>query len=169
MIRVGPTADGKGARDVTVVPVANERGLRHLAWIEGNRRKVDELSGGRVAYVHLPDTADGGYTSFNRYFFAQVGKQAAVLDERFNHGGQLADYIIDYLKRPPMSRVMTREGEDYSEPVEAIYRPEGHDHQPVRRLGRGRDAVVLPQGGHRPARRECARGAASSASAATRC
>ena len=123
VIRVGPSADGKGARDVTVVPVASERGLRHLAWIEGNRRKVDELSGGRVAYVYLPDTAGGGYTSFNRYFFAQVGKQAAVLDERFNHGGELADYIIDYLRRPPMSRVMTREGEDYTEPVESIYGP----------------------------------------------
>jgi tricorn protease len=123
VIRVGPTPDGKGARDVTVVPVASERNLRHLAWIEGNRRKVDELSGGRVAYVYLPDTAYGGYTSFNRYFFAQVGKQAAVLDERFNHGGDLADYIIDYLRRPPMSRVATREGEDYTEPVESIYGP----------------------------------------------
>jgi tricorn protease len=123
VIRVGPNPDGKGARDVTVVPVANERGLRHLAWIEANRRKVDELSGGRVAYVHLPDTAEGGYTSFNRYFFSQVGKQAAVLDERFNHGGSLADYIIDYLRRPPMSRVASREGEDYTEPVESIYGP----------------------------------------------
>ena len=123
VIRVGPNPDGKGARDVTVVPVANERGLRHLAWIEANRRKVDELSGGRVAYVHLPDTAEGGYTSFNRYFFSQVGKQAAVLDERFNHGGDLADYIIDYLRRPPMSRVASREGEDYTEPVESIYGP----------------------------------------------
>ncbi len=123
VIRVGANADGTGARDVTVVPVASETELRHLAWVEGNRRKVDELSGGRVAYVHLPDTARGGYTSFNRYFFAQVGKQAAVLDERFNHGGQLADYIIDYLRRPPMSRVMTREGQDYTEPVESIYGP----------------------------------------------
>jgi len=123
VLRVGPTADGKGARDVTVVPVPSEGNLRHLAWIEGNRRKVDELSGGRVAYVHLPDTAGDGYTSFNRYFFAQVGKQAAVLDERFNHGGQLADYIVDYLRRPPMSRVMTREGQDYTEPVASIYGP----------------------------------------------
>ncbi len=123
VIRVGPSANGQGARDVTVVPVASERNLRHLAWVEENRRKVDELSGGRVAYVYLPDTADGGYTSFNRYFFAQVGKQAAVLDERFNHGGDLADYIIQYLNRRPMCRVMTREGEDYTEPVESIYGP----------------------------------------------
>ncbi|MFI5165680.1 MAG: PDZ domain-containing protein [Thermoanaerobaculales bacterium] len=123
VIRVGAGPDGKGARDVTVVPIADEENLRHLAWVEANRRKVDELSGGRVAYVHLPDTAGGGYTSFNRYFFAQVGKQAAVLDERFNHGGDLADYIIDYLRRPPLARVASREGDDYTEPAESIYGP----------------------------------------------
>lgn len=122
-IRVGPNADGSGARDVTVVPVANEHGLRNLAWIESNRRKVDQLSGGRVAYVYLPDTANGGYTNFNRWFFSQVGKEGAVIDERFNHGGQLADYIIDFLRRPPMSRVMGREGADYTEPVASIYGP----------------------------------------------
>ncbi len=123
VIRVGSKADGSDGRDVTVVPVASERELRHLAWVEGNRRKVDELSDGRVAYVYLPDTGGGGFVSFNRYFFAQVGKKAVVLDERFNHGGQLADYIIDTLKRVPMSRVMGREGKDYTEPVAAIFGP----------------------------------------------
>jgi len=123
VLRVGPHPDGAGSREVTVVPVENETALRGLAWIEGNRRKVDELSGGKLAYVYLPDTAGGGYTNFNRYYFAQVGKQGAVLDERFNGGGQLADYIIDYLHRPVMSQVMTREGETYSEPEEAIFGP----------------------------------------------
>ncbi|HKB81437.1 MAG TPA: PDZ domain-containing protein [Thermoanaerobaculia bacterium] len=122
-IRVGPSPDGKGARDVTVVPVDDEFRLRNNAWIEANRREVDRLSGGKVAYVYLPDTAGGGFTNFNRYFFSQVGKEAAVIDERFNHGGQLADYIVDYLRRPPMSRVMSREGEDYTEPVSSIYGP----------------------------------------------
>ena len=70
MIRVGPNADGKDARDVTVVPVANEGGLRNLAWIEGNRRKVYELSGGKLAYVYLPNTGGDGFTNFNRYYFA---------------------------------------------------------------------------------------------------
>jgi len=122
-IRVGPNADGTGARDLTVVPVADEHGLRNLAWIEANRRKVDQLSGGRVAYVYLPDTADGGYTNFNRYFFSQVGKEGAVIDERFNHGGSLADYIVDAMRRPAMSRVTSREGEDYTEPIAAIFGP----------------------------------------------
>ncbi|HET8940477.1 MAG TPA: S41 family peptidase, partial [Rudaea sp.] len=69
------------------------------------------------------DTAGGGFTSFNRYFFAQTDKQGAVIDERFNHGGQLADYIVDYLRRPAMSRVFTREGETYTEPTQAIFGP----------------------------------------------
>ena len=123
VLKVGPKPDGSGARDVTVVPVESETALRNLAWIEANRRKVDEMSGGKLAYVYLPNTAGAGYTNFNRYYFAQVGKEGAVLDERFNGGGYLADYIIDYLRRPVMSFVMTREGETYSEPQEAIYGP----------------------------------------------
>ncbi len=123
VIKVGQNPDGSGSREVTVVPVAEDQSLRYLAWIEDNRRKVDQLSGGRLAYVHLPDTGFGGFSNFNRYFFAQVGKEGVVLDERFNHGGQLADYIIDYLRRPLMSRVVTREGDDWSSPTAAIYGP----------------------------------------------
>jgi tricorn protease len=123
VLKVGANADGKDSREVTVVPVESEENLRHLAWIESNRRRVDQATGGRVAYVHVPNTAGGGYTSFNRYFFSQVGKEGAIIDERFNEGGQLADYIIDYLRRPMMSKVVTREGHDWSSPSEAIYGP----------------------------------------------
>ncbi len=123
VLRVGPSPDGTGSREVTVVPVEDETALRNLAWIEDNRRKVDQLSGGRVAYVYLPDTYAGGFTNFNRYYFAQVGKQAAVIDERFNGGGQLADYIIDYLRRPLLSYFTMREGEDITTPIEAIFGP----------------------------------------------
>jgi tricorn protease len=123
VLKMGANADGKDARQVTVVPVESEENLRHLAWIEGNRRTVDQATGGRVAYVYVPNTAGGGYTSFNRYFFSQVGKDAVIVDERFNEGGQLADYIIDYLRRPITSKVVTREGHDWSSPTEAIYGP----------------------------------------------
>jgi tricorn protease len=123
LLKVGPNPDGKGAREVTVVPIESEIGLRRLAWVEGNRRKVDELTGGRVAYVHLPNTAGAGFSSFNRYYFAQVGKDAAILDERFNEGGDLADYIIDSLRRPLMSLTTSREGEDFTSPGAAIYGP----------------------------------------------
>ncbi len=123
VLKVGSNPDGSGAREVTVVPVDDEMGLRSLAWIEGNRRRVDEMTGGRVAYIYLPDTAGGGYTNFNRYFFAQIGKEAAIIDERFNGGGLIADYVIDYLRRPLLSFWTMREGKDISTPIEAIFGP----------------------------------------------
>jgi tricorn protease len=116
VIRVGPNADGSQSREVTVVPVASESGLRNLAWVEGNRRKVESLSNGRLAYVWLPDTAGGGYTFFNRYYFSQLDREGAVIDERFNSGGQAADYVIDYLRKPLNSYWALRDGEDYRQP-----------------------------------------------------
>jgi len=123
LLRVGPNPDGTGSREVTIVPVDDEIGLRNLAWIEDNRRKVDQLTNGRVAYVYLPDTYAGGYTNFNRYFFSQVGKDAVIIDERFNGGGDIADYIIDYLRRPLLSYWDMREGQDITTPIEAIFGP----------------------------------------------
>jgi tricorn protease len=123
VITVGPTADGRGAREITVVPVAKENMLRLRAWMEANRHKVDALSGGRLAYVYLPDTTVGGFANFNRYYFGQVGKQGVILDERFNHGGEIADYIIDKLNRHPEMLGSTREGADTIEPSSAIFGP----------------------------------------------
>jgi tricorn protease len=123
VVKVGAKPDGSGSRDVTVVPVDDESSLRNYAWIEDNRRKVDELTGGRVAYVYLPDTYAGGFTNFNRYYFAQVGKDAAIIDERYNGGGDIADYIIDYLRRPLLSYWNMREGKDITTPIEAIFGP----------------------------------------------
>ena len=92
-----PTMDG--ARHVVVIPVANEQGLRTRAWVESNRRQVEQLSNGQLAYVYLPNTGQPGYTSFNRYYFSQQDKKGAIIDERFNGGGSAADYIIDVLQR----------------------------------------------------------------------
>jgi tricorn protease len=122
-IKVGPTADGKNAREVTVVPVASEFAMRTRAWEEDSRRKVDQMSGGKIAYVHVPDTNVGGYLNFNRFYFGQVGKEAAIIDERYNHGGQVADYIIDELGRPLRNCAITREGEKFCSPLAQIYGP----------------------------------------------
>jgi tricorn protease len=122
-VRLGPDPSGAGARDVTVVPVASERALRNLAWVEDNRRKVDELSKGRLAYIYLPDTSAAGYTFFNRYFFPQAGKEGAVVDERFNGGGLMTDYILDYLGRRLLNYRTTRDGEDTTWPVSLIPGP----------------------------------------------
>jgi tricorn protease len=89
----------EGARQVTVVPVANEQALRTRAWVESNRRLVDKLSNGQFAYVYVPSTGQPGYASFNRYYFAQQDKLGAIVDERYNSGGSAADYIVDILGR----------------------------------------------------------------------
>lgn len=122
-IKVGSDPSGADARMVTVIPIANDTRLRNLAWIEDNRRKVDQMTGGRAAYVYLPDTAGGGHVNFTRYFFAQVGKQAVIVDERFNGGGQLATDIVESLTRKLMSGVATRDGVDELEPQGAIFGP----------------------------------------------
>ena len=88
-----------GARQIRVIPVANEQGLRTRAWVERNRRIVDSLSNGQLAYVYVPNTGQPGYTSFNRYYFAQQDRKGAIIDERFNGGGSAADYIVDILGR----------------------------------------------------------------------
>jgi tricorn protease len=84
---------------------------------------VDELSGGKLAYVHVPDTANGGYINFNRFYFAQTDKQGAIIDERYNHGGAIADYIIDLIGRPLRNCATTREGEKWCSPSQQIYGP----------------------------------------------
>jgi len=123
VLKIAADASGKDAHDVTVTPIADDLGLRNLAWIEANRRKVQELSGGKLAYVYLPDTALGGLTSFNRYYYAQLDKQGAVIDERFNSGGQAADYIIHAMQRSLMSWWAPRYGAIYRTPQASILGP----------------------------------------------
>ena len=122
VLRVGPDASGSGARDVTVVPLPDEGRLRNLAWIEENRHKVDQMTGGKVAYIYMPDTANGGLTAFNRYFYAQIGKDAAIVDERFNGGGLLATDIAEILNRKPLSAASNRVGEPLMQP-QGIFGP----------------------------------------------
>jgi len=123
VLRIGSDPSGANSREITVVPIANEQQLRHQAWIEGNRRKVDQMSGGKLAYVYMPDTAQGGLTNFNRYYFAQVDKQGAVIDERFNRGGQVADYVIEVMNRPLQGWWSPRYGAIYRTPAAAIFGP----------------------------------------------
>jgi tricorn protease len=125
VLRVGPSPDSgdKSARDVTVVPIDDESGLRNLDWIQANIRKVGELSGDKVAYVYMPNTGGSGYTNFNRYFYSQLDKQALVLDERYNDGGLIADYVVDVLKRFPLSGAIERDGKPTHDPAGAIFGP----------------------------------------------
>jgi tricorn protease len=117
------SANGGKVRDVTVVPVASEANLRHTDWIESNRRKVDQMSGGKLAYVYLPNTGGEGFTDFNRYYFAQTQKQGVIIDERFNAGGQMADYIVEVMSRHIEAYWSPRYGSVEHTPNAGIYGP----------------------------------------------
>jgi tricorn protease len=122
-IKLGPTPDGVGSREVTVVPTPSETGLRNRAWVEDNRRQVEKATGGRAGYVHVPDTQFGGWDQFNRYYFAQAGKDAVVIDERFNHGGLINDYMIQVMKQTLNAVFSARNGKDWPTPGLAIFGP----------------------------------------------
>jgi tricorn protease len=122
-ITVGPNPDGTGSRTVKVVPVANELSLRNRDWVEANLQKVDQATGGRVAYVYVPDTAGTGFNYFRRYFYPQAYKEAIIVDERFNGGGMVADYYIEHLRRQFISNWAMRYGEDLRTPSAAIFGP----------------------------------------------
>ncbi|MBS3807201.1 MAG: PDZ domain-containing protein, partial [Bacteroidales bacterium] len=113
----------EGARQVTVVPVESERNLRNMNWVEGNRKKVNEMTDGRVAYVYMPNTGQGGYTFFNRYYFSQLDKEAVIIDERFNGGGSAADYVINLLDRQITNYWGSRDGKVSSTPGAGIFGP----------------------------------------------
>lgn len=122
-LTVSVNADGSDARTVSVVPIGNENALRNRDWVEGNLKKVTEATDGKVAYVYVPNTAGAGHEYFKRYFFPQTNRQALIVDERFNGGGQIADYYIDMMRRPYISHWATRYGNDFVAPTGAIFGP----------------------------------------------
>jgi tricorn protease len=123
LIRVGKNPSAEGSRVITVIPVPSEDGLRTRAWVEDNRRTVDKISQGRLAYVWLPNTTTAGYTYFTRYYYAQQNKEGAIIDERYNQGGQVADYIVNELDRKLMGYFAQRDGHPATSPIAGIYGP----------------------------------------------
>lgn len=122
-VKLGPNPNETGAREATVVPVGNENALRNRAWSEDNRRYVDKMTGGRAGYVHVPDTGGGGWTAFQRYYYSQVGKDGIVVDERFNSGGLITDYIIYEMSKTLDGAFTPRTGKDWPTPGSTIFGP----------------------------------------------
>lgn len=122
-VTVGPDPNGAGARTIKVVPVADEGALRNRDWVEGNVRKVREATNGRVAYVYVPNTSTLGHVYFKRYFFPQADKEAVIVDERFNGGGLVADYYLDWLRKPVSAYWAMRYGADLKTPSASIQGP----------------------------------------------
>jgi len=115
----------RGGRDfdVVVTPLASERTLRYLAWVERNRRRVDEASNGRIGYIHLPDTYLGSAVEFPKYFYSQTTKQGFLVDGRFNGGGLDPDIFLQRLAKRPLSYWTRRYSQDQAEPM---YAPIAH-------------------------------------------
>ncbi|MDT8369220.1 MAG: PDZ domain-containing protein [Longimicrobiales bacterium] len=124
-VSVNDTPSLEGAREIVVEPVGDDRQLRQWAWVAENQRRVDELSGGRLAYVWVPNTGQGGYTAFNRMYFAQQDRLGAVIDERNNGGGSAADYIVDVLDRELFGYFNSRAGDrkPFTQPIAGLWGP----------------------------------------------
>ena len=124
-IKVNNKPSLEGAREVVVVPISSvsEMELRKMEWVERNRKRVDQLSNGQIAYVYMPNTGADGYTYFNRYYFSQMDKKALLMDERNNGGGWVADYVIDLLSRELVSYWAIRDGKSFTTPGNGIFGP----------------------------------------------
>jgi len=110
ILKVNGQPNLEGARDVVIetLTTGQERRLRHLEWIENNRKKVEEASNGEIGYMYMPNTGGDGQTELMRQFYAQVDKKGFIIDERFNAGGQLGDRFIEMLNRPNLYNIAWR-------------------------------------------------------------
>lgn len=123
ILTLSANPDGSDAREIDVKPVSSENQLRLWYWVESNRKAVDEATDGKAGYIYLPNTAGAGYTFFNRMFFAQLDKEAVIIDERSNSGGQAADYIVEVLNRQHLSNWVYRRGLMSSTPFGSLHGP----------------------------------------------
>ena len=115
-LTVSSTPDWENVRSVVVKTVSDETRLRNLAWIESNRKRVDEESGGKLGYIYVPSTGIDGQNELVRQFYGQWNKQGLVVDERFNNGGQIPDRFIELLNRKPLAYWNVRDGKDWQWP-----------------------------------------------------
>ncbi len=113
----------EGARTIVVKTLTSETRLRHLAWIESNRKRVEEATGGKIGYIYVPSTGIDGQTELFRQFMAQYTKEGLIIDERFNDGGQIPDRFIELLNRKPLAFWAVRDGKNWQHPIFANYGP----------------------------------------------
>jgi tricorn protease len=112
-----------GARDVVIKLLSNETRLRHLAWIENNRKMVDQATDGRVGYVYVRSTGIDGQNELVRQFYGQLDKEGLIIDERFNSGGQIPDRFVELLDREPLAYWAVRDGRDWAWPPAGNFGP----------------------------------------------
>ncbi len=115
--------DTAGSREERVRPARSESNLRYLDWIQSRRALVERLSGGRVGYIHAPNTAVEGNRELFKGFYPQANKDALVIDDRYNGGGFIPDRMIELLERRPLSYWARRGIEPNSTPAFANIGP----------------------------------------------
>jgi len=113
----------EGAWNIIVKTMSDETRLRNLEWIESNRKRVDEATGGKIGYVFVPSTGIDGQDELVRQFYAQFSKEGLIIDERFNNGGQIPDRFIELLNRKPLAFWAVRDGKNWQWPVIANFGP----------------------------------------------
>jgi tricorn protease len=113
----------EGAREVVVHALGTESPLRHFAWIEQNRKRVDEATAGRVGYIYVKNTGNEGQTELYRQWRAQAHKDGLIIDERWNSGGHIPDRFIEVLNRPVTNYWGVRDGKDWTTPYVAHQGP----------------------------------------------
>lgn len=107
-IEVNGTASAKGSKKIFVKPIADESELYYHQWVQDNIAKVTKASGGKIGYVHIPDMGPEGLNQFARYFYPQLDKEALIIDDRGNGGGNVSPMIIERLRREPGLGAMMR-------------------------------------------------------------
>ncbi|MEH6537614.1 MAG: PDZ domain-containing protein [Psychroserpens sp.] len=115
-LMISSSKDMKDTKQATVKPMRSETRLRHLAWIESNRKRVDEATNGKVGYIYVRSTGVDGQNELVRQFYAQMNKEGMIIDERFNSGGQIPDRFIELLDRKPLAFWAVRDGKDWAWP-----------------------------------------------------
>lgn len=110
-----PTA--AGAREVRVKTIGNESNLRYTTWVEANREYVDKASGGRIGYMHIPDTNYAGSIAFIKGYYSQTDKDAVIVDERWNGGGFIQPWFVDTLARRVRAGILNRHGDARTDAV----------------------------------------------------
>jgi len=116
-LTVGAAPDPREATNVVVKLLGSERSLRYRHWVESNRRHVEKESGGRVGYIHVPDTGSRGQRELFRQFYGQMNRGALIIDERWNGGGNIADRFIELLNRPIYLHIFERYENDWRVPT----------------------------------------------------
>jgi tricorn protease len=98
----------RGARDVVFEPITSESDLLYLSWVERNRQRVDELTDGRVGYLHVPDMGPAGIREFIKWYYPQIRKEGLVIDVRANGGGNVSSMLIERLRRELLATGFSR-------------------------------------------------------------